>query len=623
METFSFHYEKLLNSQAYTRTRYGNILITVRYNLINLYPGKECFINTLCKNILITFLILLKYPVYQKKISFMQEFLPENNWMTFYGKFNSCKPENLNMLTLELFKMLLLVLTSKEKDYKPFWTPAYKKLSEKLWSPIKTDLPGSVMTSLNTSLKTQEAKLPLLTKTTIGHRMKNSQKTYCPLFMSSHVKKWEEEATKPTYKAIKIQLKINVEKKKLFQKWLKSSNYTYNKTVSAIRQGETINYQELRNKYVTANTKKSHPLYQEIDANIKLLRDEKNKCKGEQKEKIEMQIQEEQKKLKEIKKEIKSVKNEGVLEWELETPKEIRAEAIRDVCKAYKSIFTNIKQGNIKRFFVNYRKKRNVEQSMVIPKSFIKVNEGKIIIGSSYFNTKKDAEISMGNKTMKKHKNIEIKHDCRFIKKHNKYWLCIPVLTEKTPDKPIIKNYCGIDAGVRTFMTVFGNKGCYEYEHNEKLIKTLDGKIKTFKEYKYYIRKKKLLKIERRKENIINEIHWKTIRGLLNDNDILFYGDIKSHNMTRGKRNHTLNRDMNNLKFYKFKQRLMEKACEMKKIVIVVKEHNTTKTCSFCGTINDPKKSKIYHCGNCKEIVGRDVNAAKNILMKGLMDIIQ
>jgi hypothetical protein len=53
------------------------------------------------------------------------------------------------------------------------------------------------------------------------------------------------------------------------------------------------------------------------------------------------------------------------------------------------------------------------------------------------------------------------------------------------------------------------------------------------------------------KENLINEIHWKTINDLLKKYDILFYGDIKSHGVVKNRTNRNLNRDINNIKFYK------------------------------------------------------------------------
>jgi IS605 OrfB family transposase len=417
-------------------------------------------------------------------------------------------------------------------------------------------------------------------------------------------------------KALKIQLKINKYKKSVFQQWFKSSNYVYNKSVVAIQKGDPSNFIFLRDKFVTANTKKTNPEYQRISSIISKLRKEKKTSKNT--DAIDSEIENYNKQLSEAKKEMKSVKNPGVYEWELQTPKEIRAEAIQDVCKAYKTAHSNLRQGNIKRFNIGFRKKKDNKQSLVIPKSFIKNNKGMLTIAPTFFNEEENPSISMGKRTMKEYKNIEIEHDCRLVKKHNEYWLFIPVSLEEKTKNVKWKNYSGVDPGERTFMTTFGNQGCYEYEHNRDKVANTDKRINLYKQRKKQIRKRSYLKQERRKENLIDEIHWCTIKALLKNNDILFYGDIKSHNIVRGNKNQTLNRGINNLKFYQFKQRLEFKASEQGKKVILVKEHNTTKTCSFCGTLNDPGSSKIYECKNCKKRVGRDVNASKNILMKGM-----
>jgi putative transposase len=469
--------------------------------------------------------------------------------------------------------------------------------------------------------------------------------------MSTVVGEWEKEATKlkTQMKAIKIKLKMNKEKKQLFQQWMYTSNFAYNKTIAAVRNGHPVNFYELRNKLVTANTKKHNIEYQQMDENMKDLRKQKKNAAKEKQSMYEKQIQELKEDLRELKKALKSIENEGVFEWELETPKDVRAMAVQDVCKAYKTVFTNMKQGNIQRFHMGFRKKEDTKQSMVIPKQFLKNKEGKLIIGASYFHNEESASISMGKKTIKKYKNLQILHDCRMIRHNQDYWLCIPIEQNISLSDISYKNYCGVDPGIRTFMTSFGNQGCQEYEHDSDRIAILDKKLANLKNkdgiYKskkrkliqrkihgcmrYFIkeqhhpriRKRKLWKIEKQKENLINEIHWKTIHAILECNDIIFYGDIQSHNIVRRKKNRNVNRNTNNMKFYLFKQRLQYKSTELGKKVILVKENYTTKTCSFCGSINHPGVSKIYECKNCKRKVGRDVNAAKNILMKGILSL--
>jgi putative transposase len=231
----------------------------------------------------------------------------------------------------------------------------------------------------------------------------------------------------------------------------------------------------------------------------------------------------------------------------------------------------------------------------------------------------------MGKKTIKKHRNLVIEHDCRLVKQKNVFWVIIPIPVEITEKKPPI-NYCGIDPGVKTFMTSFGNNGCIEYKYNEKTLQKLNKKISYLTDRRRpnrkRVTKKKINRIETRKANLVDELHWKTINRLLKMNDFIFYGDIKSHDIVKNGKNRTLNTDMNNLKFYKFKQRLLFKSIERGKKVYEVKEHYTTQTCSFCGSMYKPGLSRVYHCRNCEKNIGRDVNAAKNILMKGIISCI-
>ncbi|KAJ3001699.1 UNVERIFIED_CONTAM: hypothetical protein HDU68_006710, partial [Siphonaria sp. JEL0065] len=43
-------------------------------------------------------------------------------------------------------------------------------------------------------------------------------------------------------------------------------------------------------------------------------------------------------------------------------------------------------------------------------------------------------------------------------------------------------------------------------------------------------------------------------------NDVIFYGDFKSHGVVKNGVNKTLNQQINDLKFFQFKQRLLYKA---------------------------------------------------------------
>lgn len=393
-------------------------------------------------------------------------------------------------------------------------------------------------------------------------------------------------------------------------RWIKTSNYVYNKTIACIDKGHKINFMDLRDKLVTQRTKKYNEEYKNC---MELIRSLNKQIKSNSDPTLKESLKIQQDTIKNL----KYTNNNQVNKWECETPKEVRAGAINDICKAYKVGFKNLKMGNINHFKITFKKINKCSKSFLLPSNFINNSDGIIKIAPQFF--KENHKFYMGKKTFKKHKSLEIKHDCRIIKKANKYWIAIPIptiLKEKT--KPLM--YCGIDPGVRTFLTTLSSDGVNEYTQNKVLLKKLNKKIDILNSISN--KKKCKYKIEERKENIINELHWKCINDILKKNDYIFYGDIKSHDIVRKGNNKFLNRNINDLKFYKFKERLMYKANVLNKKVYLINEAYTTKTCSSCGFLNNVEIKEIYKCmnTNCNRTLLRDVSAAKNILMKGIIN---
>ena len=71
---------------------------------------------------------------------------------------------------------------------------------------------------------------------------------------------------------------------------------------------------------------------------------------------------------------------------------------------------------------------------------------------------------------------------------------------------------------------------------------------------------------------------------------------------------------------FKFQQRLIWKSQKRDDSrVIIVSEKLTTKTCGRCGLIKENVEGdEIYHCSTCGLVVDRDVNAARNILIRNI-----
>jgi transposase len=378
---------------------------------------------------------------------------------------------------------------------------------------------------------------------------------------------------------------------------------------------------------VTQNTKKTNVEYQSLSEEIATLRDSRRQlglCKSER-SRLDQLVHQKTNELRDKAKLMPSARNLQLHEWEINTPKEVRAGAVNDVCKAYKTGFTNLRAGNIKFFKLGYRKHIHVTKSVLIPKNYIGVKSGSLRLAPRFF--KDQCEFKIGKKTLKRHEQLVVEHDSRIIKKKNEYWIMIPVAVPSKP-KTTPVNYCGIDPGSRTFMTSFGNNGLKEYLHNTDLLNKLNAKIKVLKSLRTRpkmqhqrngCRKRAVNKIETRKSNIVDECQWKTIRDVLMCNDVVFYGDIKSHDIVKRCTNRTLNTSLNDLKLYKFKERLLYKASLTNKRVFVINEAYTTQTCSDCGHMYKPGCSKVYNCSSCSHTMDRDVNAAKNILMKGII----
>jgi putative transposase len=434
--------------------------------------------------------------------------------------------------------------------------------------------------------------------------------------------------------------------------WFKTCNYLYNKTIHIIRTGEILYFDsnKLRDMLVTKRTKKNNPEYMTISNEILKMHTElrnlrkQKKLKDTNKEeidqkiiKLENEVKLRNTELREIAKTLEYEDNPIVKDWQTKTPKKIRSDAVDDVSKAYTSAIANLKAGNISDFSVKFRKFRD-NTSLSIPD--ISLDDNKINLVKKLKNEYGevvDIGFNISKEVVKKLKNTEFKKTVRLVRKKGMYYIMVPIKNEKNEESVKNLRYCGIDPGCRTFLTSVGNSNSVEYDFKTELINNIDKKISLLKNKQLSrprphlksfirpIRKKTFNKLEIKKSNYVDELHWKSIKHILDNNDIVFIGDIKSHDIVKNKEHQSkLNRDINNLKFYIFKQRLLYKSRTRNKYTFLIPEPYTTKTCSCCGHINNPEKSKIYNCMSCKITMGRDLNAAKNILLKGLkkLDIV-
>lgn len=610
-------WEKLLDLQVLTFKQSGRWLTKHLSIAIAHLPDREEFIYRVFKSSVAVLFLVKRSPKCKKKILSMLGSQPKSKWTTFLDNLNTFNDPNT--LVIELLQILLQELISREKVCRHFWTSAFKVESEKLLLPTGTDFVGLGSNSSNSWCQRQVERLPFLTIQTTKLVNKSLQTTYCPSFMSSLVDKWENEAM-PAVKLKTLRIKIypTPEQKSILDRFIDTSRFVYNRTLQHIKNGHKVNFQDLRDLLVTDQTKKHLDVYKAYDSSIEELRSKKKEKDKITKQKIDEQIKRIQQLRRDAMKDHSYEKNSLIHAFELETPKDIRSCAVKRCCDAYTTGFSNLKNGNIKHFNLQYKRKKEKHQCFEMTQKNISIRDGKIRICPEYF--KEHTVLKVHKSSLKKIKDLSISNNVDMVRTLYGYYLHLSIKTNpQTPKKQ--EMVAGVDLGIRTFATVHSNAittnetVITEYKHRADLLRRLNRKKELMSGR---IRKKQYAKIDKRKINVVDKLHWDFINNLLQYNDVVYLGDIKSHDIVKGGKSRFLNTCFNDLKFYKLKQRLLYKAYLKGKVVVLVPEHYTTQTCSSCGHLHKNIGSKeVFTCPSCNMTTGRDMNACKNMKLKG------
>jgi len=180
-----------------------------------------------------------------------------------------------------------------------------------------------------------------------------------------------------------------------------------------------------------------------------------------------------------------------------------------------------------------------------------------------------------------------------------------------------------IDPGIRTMITGisddhFIEMGTQIYIFLERKMKFID-KINNNTNMKENIKRKIINRTEETIKNKINDYHWKIINYLTSNYKHILIGNFSTKKLGEQNINDMLKRVASRYRFYVFKERLKYK-CYLKGIKYQeIDEYCTSKCCSSCGNFKkDLGSSKVYNCTKCGLTIGRDLNASKNIFIKGI-----
>ena len=213
----------------------------------------------------------------------------------------------------------------------------------------------------------------------------------------------------------------------------------------------------------------------------------------------------------------------------------------------------------------------------------------------------------------------------RLVKRADGYYcqFCIQV-DVKVELKPTNKTV-GIDLGLNYFIAE-DNGNVIEspkfYRKAEKQLKRANRKkskkfrkgVKQSRNYhkarNRYARKH--LRVSRQREEFVKE---KALR-LCQSNDLIAYEDLKVKNMVR---NRHLSKSISDAGWSKFRQWLEYFGRKYGRVTVAVPPYNTSQNCSNCGKkVSKTLSTRTHICSHCGYVEDRDVNAALNILQKGL-----
>lgn len=109
----------------------------------------------------------------------------------------------------------------------------------------------------------------------------------------------------------------------------------------------------------------------------------------------------------------------------------------------------------------------------------------------------------------------------------------------------------------------------------------------------------------------------KLTTDLVKKYDVIVIEDLKTKNLQK---NHHLAKAIANASWYQFRAMLEYKCQWYGKRLMVVSPNNTSRICSTCGHNDGPKALEIreWTCSQCGTHHDRDINAAVNILKRGL-----
>jgi IS605 OrfB family transposase len=496
---------------------------------------------------------------------------------------------------MKLLKILDQASTQKEKVLTPFWTKQSEEISKRLWLPTETDSVVSILRSSKELSKNSQMGRSWFSIKKIFPQKRRLQETSSKLSQFSLPEFTDSEATlsNDRLKTLKIRIFPTQEEKDRLHLMFHQYRWYYNALVSLlpeIPEASKYSSRKIRDLFM------KYRYEEEVSGNLVF-------CEF--------------------------VYDEGVREFP--TPEFWNTKGINRLIRGAVNKFTyslnaakaNLRNRNIKNFKMSFMTKKSPREYLHFEDRsypvFIRNIESRY-----WFTTpqKKKVNIPYSKIFEENPKGLELIYE----KSTDRYFIHCPVdinwfpKEDRRNESQTTKSSKGdrlisLDPGIRKFLT--------GYDPDGNFILFGEGACHTLLEHLCEIDKLKRKGKDRkwlRIKNLLEELHWKISDFLTSNYDHILLPNFRTSQMV-SKKNHLskkTRRLMNMFSFYKFKEKMMFKCLERGKNLYIVDESYTSKTCGQCGTLNDIGSKEIYTCSKCKFVCDRDVNGARNILIKNL-----
>ena len=490
----------------------------------------------------------------------------QNKKTTLKGKSTSCEA---SIPTLKLSAILAAVLTKKDEAIEPYWTDFSREISSSLLLPIGIDSVDSALGQYNIwSSKTVENSWFSTNLFTVPP--KNSP-LICSQSSMSSVAECMDSADTVTLSR-KIPLLLTRDQKKTLRFWAAGKRAAYNEALKFFQR------QKGKIPYWTG-------------VKSKIIRQLPNCYK--------------------------------------DVPYQIKGDAVREAWQAVKNAKIKGKRtGEYQN--LQFQSRRMPTQSLFIPSAAI--HENGIyprILGDLQYAEELPANFYK-KRAKGESKPINEIQDSRLLSEDGNWYLCVTYKAPKNTPKAGAMQVVALDPGVRDFITYFsetgfGWLGTQAINRIQRLCVHLDRLLSRIATCTVRRKKRTMRraanKIRKRIRCLVKELHCKLVHFLVSNFDVILLPTFDTSQMTqRGSRRIRKKsvRQMLTLSHYKFKQRLLHKAEQLGKHVIIVNEAYTSKTVSWTGETKDKLGGSKIITAEDGSSMHRDLNGARGILVRFL-----